>query len=281
MVSAISMRHALFLLCAIVAAAALVLVGLGLADKQAGAATDQLPDLRMVKPGRFQITNCTDTTGDCAYAGQRQLRFKTTIVNVGNGPFEVQGSNRDSTGVLRTVTQHIFDDTGNSRSVATKVGNDGSTAQMYYAGDVHNHWHVKNLEYYSLSSSPVLTGAKEGFCFADNTKWFKKDANGNPVTPGVPSKRVYSACANNQPNATSVTVGLSKGWGDVYGTSTHDQYIDITGLPDGTYRLTNVADKQNWFYETNDSNNTNWVDLNIQGNQVSVTGSCKCDPPKV
>ena len=201
---------------------------------------------------------------------------------MGAGPFEAHGSNRNSTGVLRTVEQRIYDDTGGSSLVATKVGNDGSTAQMYYSGDGHSHWHLRNLEYYSLSTSPVRTGAKEGFCFNDNVKWFKMDANGNPITPGVPSSRVYTECAANQPGATSVTAGLSRGWGDNYGATTFDQYIDITGLADGTYTLTVIGDKQDWFYESNESNNTNWATLKIQNGQLSVTGYCTaCNPPRV
>ena len=204
---------------------------------------------------------------------------------MGEGPFEVWGSNPNSTGVLRTVNQRIYDDAGGYREPLTKTGNDGSTAQMYYAGDGHNHWHLKNLEQHRLtSSSRVLAGAKGGFCFIDGIKWFKTDSSGNPITPGVPSRRAYTRCGDGSgASATSAKMGLSKGWGDVYGVTTVDQFIDITGLPDGTYRLTNVADEQDWFYEVNDSvaNNTNWVDLKIQGNQVSVTGSCNCNPPKV
>jgi hypothetical protein len=263
---------------AIASALALVVTS---ADKPARAATDQLPDLSMARIVDLQIKNCTDMSGDCAYGGQRQLRFATRIVNVGAGAFEVQGTDRDPTGVMRTVTQHIFDDQGGYRSVATKVGNDGSTAQMYYAGDGHNHWHLKNLEHYTLSSSPPLTDAKGGFCFFDNVKWFKRDASGNPITPGVPSSPVYTGCARNQPSANSVTMGLSRGWGDRYGAKSIGQYIDITNLPDGSYRLTATADEQDWLYESNETNNTTWANLSIKGTQVSVTSYGGSDPPKV
>jgi hypothetical protein len=282
MESTLSAKYILYLVCAFAAASALALVALTSADKQAGAATDQLPDLAMAKIVDVQIKNCTSTRGDCDFAGQRQLRFSARIVNVGAGAFEAQGSNRSSTGELIDVDQHIFDDTGSYRPVDTKVGNDGSTARMYYSGDGHSHWHVANLQYYSLSSSPVRTGAKEGFCFFDNTKWFKGDANGEPITPGVPSSPFYTECAKDQPGATSVTVGISRGWGDRYGSRTVDQYIDITGLPDGTYRLTTTGDKQDWFHESNESNNSNWATLQIQNGQVSVTGYCSaCNPPRV
>jgi Lysyl oxidase len=281
MVSTTGTKRALLLLCLAAAASVLALVALIPAGKPAGAATDQLPDFSMARIINLQIKKCTDTRKDCAYVGQRQLRFTTIIVNVGAGAFEVEGSNRDPTGVLRTVTQHIFDDQGGFRSVDTKVGNDGSTAQMYYAGDGHDHWHLRDLEHYRLSSAPVRTGAKEGFCFFDRSKWFEQDASGNPITPGVPPRRVYNACAFNQPKATSVTVGLSRGWADKYGAKTFGQYIDITDLPDGSYRLRATADKHDWFYESDETNNSTRADLNIQGTQVSVTSYGGSDPPLV
>src|SRR5215210_2981087 len=153
-----SAKNRIMISLAAVMLASLLLVVLQAFNQPAGAATDNLPDLAMAKIVDLQIKECTNTRKDCAYVGQRQLRFATRIVNVGAGAFEAEGSNRDSTGVLRTVTQHIFDDQGGFRSVDTKVGNDGSTAKMYYAGDGHDHWHLANLEYYSLSSSPVRTG---------------------------------------------------------------------------------------------------------------------------
>jgi Lysyl oxidase len=283
MVSMMGSKRTVFLVVSVAVASALALVVASAHKQPAGAATDRLPDLSMARTVKVQIKNCTDTSGDCAYDGQRQLRFGTRIVNVGAGAFEVKGSNRDSTGVMRTATQRIYDDAGGSRSVATKVGNDGSTAQMYYAGDGHNHWHLKNLEHYTLTSSSTRTraGAKEGFCFLDIVKWFKPDSSGNPITAGVPSRPVYTGCATNRPSATSVTVGLSKGWGDIYGTNTIDQYIDITNVPDGSYRLTTTADKPDWFYESNETNNTTWANLSIKGTQVSVTSYGGSNPPKV
>jgi hypothetical protein len=281
MVGMMGSKRTVVLLVVVAIATALALV-VASAHKPAGAATDQRPDLSMARIVDVQIKVCTDTRGDCDKAGQHQLRFATRIVNVGAGTFQVEGSNPDATGVMQTVKQRIFDDQGGSRLDATKVGKDGSTAQIYYAGDGHNHWHLKNLEHYTLSGSNQ-TGAKGGFCFFDNVKWFKKDASGNPITPGVPSNPVYTGCANNQPGAQSVTMGLSKGWGDKYGVKSIGQYIDITGLSDGSYRLTAAADEQDWLYESNEVNNATWVDLSISNNgtQVSVTGYGGSNPAKV
>ena len=59
-------------------------------------------------------------------------------------------------------------------------------------------------------------------------------------------------------------MGLSPGWQDPYTWTLPDQRLDITGLPDGRYRLVAMADPNNWFRETNERNNTTWVDIELR-----------------
>jgi hypothetical protein len=54
-------------------------------------------------------------------------------------------------------------------------------------------------------------------------------------------------------------MGLSVGWGDLYRYNLPDQYIDITGLGRRRYRLEGTADADNWFRESEESNNSTWV----------------------
>jgi hypothetical protein len=237
-------NRAVLLLCA--AAAATLAVALTVAaSKPTGAATDRLPDLAMAKLTGIQIQNTN---------GQRLLRFNTRVVNIGAGAFEANGSRPDTSTPSLSVTQRIFDDAGAYRDVPT-------TAEMYYAGDGHNHWHLRDLESYELirldNGVKVGTGAKEGFCFFDN------------VVFGSTQEAFYKGCGNN-PDALNVTMGLSRGWGDLYGAGTVGQYIDITNLTSGRYKLQATADGANWFLESNDSNNFTWVEVQISGNSVSV-----------
>ena len=257
MVSIWSMKRAVVLLCALAGAtaAALMVVLAVAANKPAGAATDQLPDLGMYKLTNIQIKKCTTTTGDCAFAGQLQLRFDTRIVNTGAGAFEVHGSRPDTSTPTMSVTQRIFDDAGGYRDVPT-------TAQMYYAGDGHNHWHLKDLESYTLTrldnGTKVGTGAKEGFCFFDNYRF------GSTADP------FYTNCANRQPDALTVTAGLSRGWGDKYGYGSVGQYIDVTNLTSGRYQLTTTADQANQFQESDETNDSTWVNVQLKGGKVRV-----------
>jgi hypothetical protein len=245
----------------LVFAAALLATMLGalavLASKPAGAAADVLPDLRMARLQSLQIRNCADASGDCDFAGQRQLRFDAIIVNTGPGALELRGR-RPDTSTAMTVTQRIFDAAGGYRDRAT-------TAQMYYSGDGHNHWHVRYLERYELTrldnGRKVGTQEKAGFCFSDNY----------PFGSSRPAyyRGTMGNCGSN-PAALGVFMGLSRGWGDIYRTTTVDQFVDITGLTSGRYRLTATADADGWFSETNNANNSTWTVIQITGNSVSV-----------
>ena len=87
----------------------------------------------------------------------------------------------------------------------------------------------------------------------------------------------YWGCENGNKDALNVTMGLSRGWGDTYGANTVFQYLDITGQPDGRYRLRVKADGDsedgaNRFLESNEDNNSTWVDLEITGDTVTVIG---------
>lgn len=65
-------------------------------------------------------------------------------------------------------------------------------------------------------------------------------------------------------------MGLSVGWGDEYQWYLLDQTIEITGVPDGRYRLRAIADPADLFKESDETNNDTWtvVDLStVDGRQ--------------
>jgi hypothetical protein len=71
-------------------------------------------------------------------------------------------------------------------------------------------------------------------------------------------------------NALAVTEGLSVGWGDSYGANTNLQWIDITGLPNGKYRLDLSTNGSGWFLESNTTNNDAWAILRIRKARVNI-----------
>jgi hypothetical protein len=252
MVGILGMKRMVVLLCAVAFATLVVVLALAL-SKPARAATDVLPDLRMAPLADLQIRECADTSGDCDFAGQLQLRFDAIIVNTGAGAFEILGTRPDTTSSM-TVSQRIYNDAGGSRYRST-------TAQMYFAGDGHTHWHLKNLEDYQLirrdNGVKVGTGSKMGFCFEDNYPF------------GSSQPRFYTDCGGDE-FVLEQSMGLSKGWGDIYGKNTVDQFIDITGLASGRYRLRAIADGGKWFSESNNRNNATWTDIQISGTSFRV-----------
>jgi hypothetical protein len=216
----------------------------------ASAASDRLPDLAMVKLQHLS----TDWDGS-----RRLLRFTAIIVNVGDGPMEVR-SQRLNTSSPWTSQQVIYNDAGGSRSVNAPV-------QLVYGGDGHNHWHVKDVEHYWLvpaGGGSQRVGQKAGFCFFDNYRY-------KLTLPGAPQTVQYPRSVCGYQASRTLRHGLSVGWGDSYAWSLPDQYIETTGLPDGNYRLWATADQANAFLETNESNNSTWVDLRIDAvNGVTV-----------
>ena len=158
-----------------------------------------------------------------------------------------------------STIQRIFNDTGGYRDTAT------TPTKMFWAGDGHNHWHVRDLETTVLLriSDGVQVGAiaKRGYCFYDNYRF-------RLTLPGAPQSPRYGGCGVQ--SALAVTMGLSVGWGDEYPYYLAYQYVDITGLADGRYRLITVADASDWFDESNESNNSASVEVQIGASSPSA-----------
>ena len=160
----------------------------------AGSATGPAyPDLGMAPLADFALDRPAD--------GRVLLRFSATIVNVGQGPMELNAARSIASGPF-TASQKLYGADGNV-SVATPG------VSLVYGGDGHNHWHINNLESYELkrldNGVKVGTGAKGGFCFFDTTAY-------RTTLPGAPASSFYrtsNACAYNTPLATNVAMGIS------------------------------------------------------------------------
>jgi hypothetical protein len=236
-------------------ALALLAIAIGpAATVRAGRSPAKLPDLAMLPPWDFRI----ETNG-----GQRLLRFSTVQVNVGPGPFREYGYDEDGTadeGDVLSVVQWIRheDRTWTQRD---------TTARMSWSGDGHDHWHVIDFQRFklkSLDSELLGNAAKIGFCSFDSY----------PYTS--PKRAFYTSerdiCQTNS-NGT-VLMGTSRGWGDIYRWSIAFQWIDITGLPNGDYRLRVMVDPPvgsgGRFRESNESNNRSWAKIHIGTSSVTI-----------
>jgi hypothetical protein len=180
--------------------------------------------------------------------GDQRLRFGATIVNIGDGPLLVRARRQWLGNEDWAVEQWVAERAGGYSSRLTG-------ASLIYGGDAHNHWHVKQVEVHQLETleGEVLGRlVKQGFCFFDTDAY-------RAALPGAPQDAHWGArgCAGSFD--TRVRMGLSVGWGDKYPWHLLDERIDVTGLPDGQYRIRQIADPNDEFEETDETNNETWV----------------------
>lgn len=211
--------------------------------------TSVLPDLVMLAPKDFSIQKQAK--------GKRWLRFDSVVVNLGPGPFDVYGYQPDGAGTYRVMQRLADAATGGWAEHET-------SALMSFSGDGHNHYHVIGLQEWTLTNdnADVLRrGVKTGFCFWDNYRYgASAGAFYHPSTT--------SACLQ-RPDGI-VPMGLSDGWGDEYPSTIAFQYVDISGLPNGDYLLTLVADAGSAFVEQYEGNNASWARIRIARRGVTV-----------
>jgi hypothetical protein len=183
------------------------------------------------------------------------LRFSTLSWNSGSGALELRPGDTVS-GLGQRVMQRLYNDDGTWTDVEINAWMDWHEA--------HNHFHLNDYASYYLlpadGSGPALrTGTKTSFCILDTTRMDTR-------LPGASKKAVYSTC---NPDVQ----GMSVGWGDTYGYQLAGQSLDITDLPDGAYILRIVIDPKNYLIESNDSDNTANIAIQITGTSVTVPGS--------
>lgn len=185
---------------------------------------------------------------------QRRLRFTVSLANVGEGPIEI-GGRRPALGSAFATWQTIDRADGSSFRVNTPRVN------MAFVGSKdHGHWHVRGAARYELrplgSAKPVRIVLKRGFCLFDSTPYKLR-------LGGAPKKATYPREACGTKRALRFAMGTSVGWKDDYYWRIAGQAFDITNLPHGNYRLFVKVDPRNWFRETNERNNSAWIDIAI------------------
>ena len=215
----------------------------------------RLPDLAVLAPRDFRIV--------VRDSGRRLLRFTTIIVNIGDGPLQLSGYDDDGFAAKRdilSVNQQILEPDGTFSRHHT-------SATMFWSGDGHDHWHVTDLQVsklQNLEDEEVGSIEKVGFCFVDNFRY------GSSQPPHY--TQAIDICftkANGR-----VPMGVSKNWGDTYPSTFKFQWVDITDLPNGDYRLRVIADPADvpggQFIESNETNNVGWAKIRIEGTSVEV-----------
>jgi hypothetical protein len=249
-------------------ALAVTVLLLAQAAPTAAGVTELPPDIQMERLSDFRIHRSD---------GDRLLRFTTRIVNRGAGPLEVRGQRAcPSLENCPTMTsvQRILRSDGTYRR--------NPRGAFRYAGDGHNHWHVQRIQAYELlplgangepwPGARPLRGAKVGFCFFDIVRLYPSERS--------PTSRQFFEEGCGTRTSTEAHVGLSVGWMDEYPWNFAYQWIDISGIPDGSFRVCVTADPLERFVETRNNNNQVWTNIRIKDGRVIIRshGRSSCVP---
>jgi len=128
-----------------------------------------------------------------------------------------------------------------TRNIGTQdlvLGNPEGDPRFEYF-ECHRHYHFNGFASYELldqNNQPVALGRKVSFCLLDGIRW----------DPKSPLQGKYHC--NNQ--------GIQAGWADVYDAGLDGQWVDITGVPPGTYTLRITMNPDQVIEETDYTNNS-------------------------
>ena len=201
---------------------------------------------------------------------QNCLRFDQVFANTGEGTME-----------MRFVIPH--DTNSTAHNIFQRVYRSDGSFNERFAGEwefheAHQHYHYTGFGLSRLfaadeagqitSATPVRTrrmkvrsqqapqpirsGRKVSFCLADTTiySWLLK--GDGPRTFNAPDCLfpAYSDADNDY-----LIQGITNGWADTYDWYLPDQYIEVTGVPDGYYLLETTVDPDNSLLEADETNN--------------------------
>lgn len=180
----------------------------------------------------------------------RCLRFTTEVENVGSGPMEVHVR---AAAVNPGQVPQLGYVPGDCQAVQVVYATDGSTYTRP-AGSCQSYpdappdlpyGNVVAFSLYPVEASGAFgpeigSGYKASYCLSDDDYFGFGTAgpNGPNTYTGQPSCDDPSYVDRSQGGASAwITEGISPGWGDVYTWDTADQFLNITGVPNGRYAI--------------------------------------------
>lgn len=184
------------------------------------------------------------------------LRFDQVFANVGEGPLEMRFAiPRDPGSPARTIRQRIYWSDGPAHFEERLAG----TWEFH---PYHGHHHYTGFGVSRLwatdgagaraGGTPLRTARKVSFCIVDIEIDAWREKGNGPRTYQAPDCLfpIESDAENDY-----LVQGVTPGWADVYDWFLPDQYIEVTGVPDGVYLVETIADPDNTILEGDESNN--------------------------
>jgi hypothetical protein len=220
----------------------LLLAVLAAFSNPATAQSDLLPDVLFDE----EAMNDWDISGFIR-PGSVLLRFNGSIPNIGLGEFRMESTGEDLGDGTEKVVQRVFRDDGSSY-----VRDAGE-----FAWDGVRHMQSPGWTSYRLSKvlenggvgETVAEGQKISVCIQSTTTY-------DDSLPNYVESRPQRGC--------TAIMGISVGWTDIYPKALDFQWIDITGVPRGTYWLEAEVDPANEVLESDETNNTARILVDLQ-----------------
>lgn len=197
------------------------------------------------------------------------LRFSVGPMNVGRGPLEVRAdiatARPTGDGDLEgPVQQRIYRTDGSHR--------DRRTGRFEYH-ETHGHFHVTEMLSYRLLRvvdrargrlKPTGVGRKASFCTLDlMIADFRRFVTERPRFRGA------SPCAVPPERDTTLVMGISPGWADVYTWDLPDQYVEFEG-GEGYYVIRAIVDRKDAVRETREDDNVGYGYIRIVGDRIRL-----------
>lgn len=206
-------------------------------------------------------------------------------MNVGAGDYEARfdvGSARpNEDGQLAgSVIQRVY------RSDGSHVDRSAGTFELHEA---HAHFHVQDLLAYRLlrvvdpdsgTLEPAGDGRKASFCTLD-----LKLADFGSFGSEPPRFASSEVCFRPPEPDTTLVMGITAGWADVYTWNLPDQYVDFGHEGEGEYVIQVAVDESDTILESNEADNAGYARIRVDGDRIVLLergiGESPWDPGKV
>ncbi|HME73830.1 MAG TPA: Ig-like domain-containing protein, partial [Myxococcota bacterium] len=233
------------------------------------------PDLSDIIPTATAPTPFEPTPFSIAGTGaNRQLQFTHDTYNGGSGPLEILPVYNPASGNYQGF-QHIYSFQSGTWTLVQTI----PVAGVFVFDAAHGHFHFPFTSYVLCAvnangsiGAPVALSTKNDYCINDSFIY-------NPSLPNAGTWPNLGSC--NDPTSLR---GLSIGGADEYDQTDPGQTITIGNLADGTYWLRAMVDPDDYFAESDKTNNETDIELAIAGTKVTVLQSVQpklTQPPAI
>lgn len=206
-----------------------------------------LPDLIPLPAWGVSVTADDD--------GRDRMNFLANEWNAGPSPMVVEGFRSSEDPEIMDAYQIFY---RNGRP----VGSARTGTMEFHDAPEHHHWHFLDFAYYSLvdlAGNEVSATGKQSWCLVPTDAVDLRVA-GAVYIPGQIG--LDSACGGSE--ALWIREVLPVGWGDTY-SQFQTWAIDVTDVPNGTYRLKISVNPNGNLFETRTDNNDSFRTVILGG----------------